>query len=92
MWVDLSWLTPFGFYQPNNDNKGIYEIPFLDRMGFVFLFCIIGMAIINFVENRRGVQNKGLEVDTSMFRVSKGFAVGALIVCALLATLYTIFW
>jgi SSS family solute:Na+ symporter len=92
MWVDLSFLTPYGFYQPNNDNRGIYEIPFIDRMGFVFIFCIAGMAIINFIENRRGIQNKGLYVDPNMFRVSRGFAIGALVICGLLATLYTIFW
>jgi solute:Na+ symporter, SSS family len=92
MWMDLSFLTPYGFYQPNNDNKGIYEIPFLDRMGFVFLFCIVGMAIINFVENRRGIVTKGLEIDASMFKVSRSFAVGALVICALLAVLYTVFW
>jgi SSS family solute:Na+ symporter len=61
-------------------------------MGIVFVFCIIGMAIINFVQNKRGVVNKGLVVDTSMFRVSKGFAVGALIICGILITLYTVYW
>ena len=92
MFVNLSWLTPYGFYQPNPDNHGLFEIPFLDRMGFVFLFCIAGMAIINFVENKRGIVNKGLEVDAGMFRVSKGFAVGALVIIGLLITLYTVFW
>jgi solute:Na+ symporter, SSS family len=92
MWADLSWLTPYGFFQPNPDNHGVFEIPFLDRMGFVFLICIAGMAIINFVENRRGVVPKGLIVDTSMFRVSKGFAVGALVIVAILITLYTVYW
>ncbi len=92
MWVKLDWLTPYGFYQPNMDNGGKFEIPFLDRMGFVFLFCIVGMAIINFTENKRGVVTKGLEVDPSMFKVSKSFAVGALIIFGLLITLYTIYW
>jgi solute:Na+ symporter, SSS family len=92
MWADLSWLTPYGFFQPNPDNHGAFEIPFLDRMGFVFLICIAGMAIINFVENRRGVVPKGLIVDTSMFRVSKGFAIGAMVIVAILITLYTVYW
>src|SRR5260221_5491821 len=92
MWVKLDWLTPYGFYQPNMDNGGKFEIPFLDPMGFVFLFCIVGMAIINFTENKRGVVTKGLEVDPSMFKVSKSFAVGALIIFGLLITLYTIYW
>jgi len=64
----------------------------MDRMGFVFIFCVLGMAIINFTQNRRGVTNKGLIVDTSMFRVSKGFAVGALVIVGLLITLYTVYW
>src|SRR5579872_7423080 len=92
MWVNLSWLTPFGFYAPNYENNGVYEIPFMDRMGFVFIFCIIGMAIINFVENRRGILNKGLIVEPRMFRTSRGFAIGALVICGILATLYTVFW
>jgi SSS family solute:Na+ symporter len=64
----------------------------MDRMGFVFVFCVLGMAVINFVENKRGVVSKGLEVDRSMFRVSKGFTVGALIIVGLLITLYTVYW
>ena len=92
LWVNLDWLTPFGFFQPNPDNHGAFEIPFMDRMGFVFIFCIIGMAIINFVQNRRGIVNKGLEVDASMFRVNRSFAIGALVIAGLLITLYTVYW
>jgi len=92
LWANLDWLTPYGFFQPNPDNHGAFEIPFMDRMGFVFVFCIIGMAIINFVENRRGIVNQGLEVDASMFRVNKSFAIGALVIAGLLITLYTVYW
>jgi solute:Na+ symporter, SSS family len=91
-WADLSWLTPYGFYVPNTENGGRFEIPFMDRMGFVFIFCILGMAIINFIQNRRGIVNKGLVIDTSMFKVSKGFAVGALVIVGFLITLYTVYW
>ncbi|HVU94982.1 MAG TPA: sodium/sugar symporter [Puia sp.] len=91
-WVNLDWLTPYGFYQANPENKGAFEIPFIDRMGFVFVFCFLGMALINFFENRRGVEKKGLEVDTSMFRVSRSFAIGALVIVGLLITLYTVYW
>jgi len=88
--ADLSFLAPFGFSVPNP--QGVYEIPFLDRMGFVFIFCVIGMAIISLYENRKGVQPHGLEVDTKMFRMSPGFATGALIIGGILAALYTIYW
>lgn len=90
--ADLSFLTPYGFFAPNYDNGGAYEIPFMDRMGFVFIFCIIGMAIINFVENKRGITNNALIVDTSMFRVNKGFAIGAVAIGILLTVLYTVYW
>jgi SSS family solute:Na+ symporter len=92
LWMNLDWLTPYGFFQPNPDNHGAFEIPFMDRMGFVFVFCIIGMAIINFIENRRGVVTKGLEIDAKMFQVNKSFAIGALVIAALLITLYTVYW
>ncbi|MDZ4792819.1 MAG: sodium/sugar symporter [Bacteroidota bacterium] len=88
--MNLSFLEQFGFAKANAE--GIYEIPFLDRMGFVFVICIIGMALISVYENRKGVKLNGLEVDRSMFKMNPSFAAGALIVCGVLAALYTIFW
>jgi len=88
--MNLQFLEQFNFAKANAD--GIYEIPFLDRMGFVFLICVIGMALISMYENKKGVKPNGLEVDKSMFKMNPSFAVGALIVCGVLAALYTIFW
>jgi len=88
--MDLSFLSSVNFAVLTAE--GIYEIPFLDRMGFVFMFCVAGMYIISSIENRKGVRPHGLEVDKTMFRMSPGFAVGALIVCGILAALYTLFW
>jgi len=88
--MDLAFLEPMGFSVKNAN--GVYEVPFLDRMGFVFILCIVGMWIISIAGNRMGAQPKGLEVDKSMFRMSRGFAVGALLVCGILAALYTLFW
>lgn len=88
--MDLSFLASSGFSKANAD--GVYEIPFLDRMGIVFLFCIIGMYIISMIDRRRGVEMKGLEIDTKMFGMNKSFAAGALIVGGLLVALYTLFW
>lgn len=88
--MDLSFLSQWGFSKAND--QGVYEIPFLDRMGFVFLIAVIGMVLISLWDNRRGVKPKGLIVEKGMFRMSPGFAVGALIVCGILAALYTIYW
>jgi solute:Na+ symporter, SSS family len=88
--MNLEWLSGVGFAKAND--KGVFEIPFLDRMGFVFLFCVIGMYIISIRDHKKGIQANGLEVDKSMFRVNPAFAVGALIVLGVLAALYTYFW
>jgi SSS family solute:Na+ symporter len=88
--VDFSFLYPMGFAVPNAD--GIYEIPFIDRMGFVFLMCVIGMYFISRYDNRHGAKPHGLEIDKSMFRMSPGFIVGTLVILSILASFYTIFW
>ncbi len=88
--MDLAFLEPIGFAAKTGD--GVYEIPFLDRMGFVFILCIVGMWIISLSDNKRGVKGKGLEVDKSMFKLTPAFTVGVLLICGILAALYTIFW
>lgn len=87
--ADMTFLEPYGFAAKVD---GIYEIPFLDRMGFVFAICIIGMWIISTIDNKRGVKPHGLEIDKSMFKLHPAFAVGALLVGGILTALYTIFW
>ena len=88
--MDLSGLANLGFAAVND--KGIYEIPFIDRMGFVFVLCVIGMVIISLSDEKSKNNPKGLEIDASMFKMSNGFTAGALIVLGILAALYTIFW
>lgn len=88
--MDLSFLAGFGFSKANA--AGIYEIPFIDRMGFVFVFCIIGMVLISLFENYKGVKPKALEIDHKMFKLHPVFAVGSIIVVGLIAALYTIYW
>ncbi|WP_018626464.1 sodium/sugar symporter [Niabella aurantiaca] len=88
--MDLQFLSSLGLSVPNS--AGVYEIPFLDRMGIVFVLCIVGMFIISRIDIARGVQPNGLEVDTKMFKVNSGFLVGALIICGILTALYTLFY
>ena len=88
--ANLSFLAPYGFSV--DKGNGIYEIPFLDSMSFVFAICIIGMVIISLIENAQGVKPKGLEIDASMFKTSRAFTAGVLIICGILVALYTMFW
>lgn len=87
--VDLEFLYPMGFAVPVN---GVYEIPFIDRMGFVFLISVIGMVIISLYETNRGVKTKGLEIDAGMFKPDPKFTVGSLLVIGIIVALYTIYW
>ena len=88
--IDLQPLYHVGLAVTNS--KGLFEIPFLDRMAIVFVLCLIGMYIISIIEYRKGVKPNGLEIDASMFKTSTGFAVGSLIIIGLLVALYTMFW
>ena len=92
--INLSFLKPLGFATLGKQSGGsmLYEIPFIDRMGFVFAICVIVMYIISKIENKRGVITNGLEVDRSMFKLNNSFAVGAIIITGILVALYSFFW
>src|SRR5690606_23829886 len=88
-WMDLSFLYPLGFAIPVD---GVYEIPFIDRMGFVFIICIIGMYFISILENKNTANPKGLDIDRKMFKTTPAFTVGAMLIIGILVALYTAFW
>jgi SSS family solute:Na+ symporter len=89
-YVDLEFLHASGYAIPNAE--GVFEIPFIDRMGFVFVICVVFMYIISMYENRNGVLTDGLEIDRSMFRTTAAFTVGALIVIGFVVAMYGIYW
>ena len=88
--MDLAFMAPYGFSKDNG--KGVFEIPFIDRMGFVFLLCVIGMYIISRIDQAKGIKTNGLEIDASMFKTSRAFTAGALIVGGIIVALYSFFW
>lgn len=93
--MDLSFLAQFGLSVPVLDAETqttVYEIPFLDRMGFVFIICIVGMVIISLSTPPEKRPKNTLQVDVSMFRTSTSFTIGAVIIIAMLIFLYSYFW
>ena len=65
------------------------EIPFLDRLGWVFLMIVALMVCISLVQKK---ESDMIEIDTKLFRVEPSFVVGGVIVCGILTALYSIFW
>lgn len=64
-------------------------IPFLDRMGIVFVICVAVMIVLGLSMPN---EKKGLAIDAAMFKPSSGFAIGASIVLAVIVFLYSYFW
>jgi SSS family solute:Na+ symporter len=87
--VNLESLYSLGLSFPVN---GVYEIPFIDRMGMVFIACVAGMMVISLYENAKGVKPKGMEIDASMFKTSTSFTIGSLIIIGLLVAIYSAFY
>ena len=71
--------------------KMVPDMPFMNRMGWVFLSLIAIQFLISMTDKNRNSQ-RGLEIEPQDFKVSNAFAAGAVMVCGILAALYYIFW
>ena len=92
--MNLEFLHASGFSAlvTQEDGSSLYEIPFIDRMGFVFAICVVLMIMISLLDQKRGLKTKGLEIDASMFKVNNAFLAGSLLIGGILVALYSIFW
>lgn len=86
--MDLSFLAPIGFSARNA--AGVYEIPFLDRMFIVFWVVVLGMVVISKLGDTSKI--RAMVIDRQLFRVDGAFAFGSAVVCALVATIYGVWW
>jgi SSS family solute:Na+ symporter len=90
-WTNLTFLSDLGF-SALNPESALFEIPFIDRMGFVFLIVVAVMVTISLADKNSKHNPKGLEIDATMFKPQGAFAIGASLVLGILAALYIIFW
>ena len=79
-------------YLPYWTSGAFPDYPFLDRMSIVFVFLIVLMVIISLADRRSKVQPVVIAVDPRMFRTSRSFAVGSVLIVGILTALYTVFW
>jgi len=67
-------------------------IPFLHRTGWCFLILVAIMVVISLLDKKSAHNPKGLELDNGMFKVTGSFAILSILICGILAALYTVFW
>ena len=72
-------------------NEWMPYIPFLHRMGYVFLILIAIMVIVSLIKPQKPSDGE-VEVDAGMFKISGAFAIGVILVSGIIAALYILFW
>ena len=70
----------------------IPSMPFLNRMGVVFLACIALIILFGLIDPKSKENPKAMQVESSMWRMSTSFLIGSVIVMSLLAALYIVYW
>ena len=73
--------------------NGVFpDYPFLDRMTITFFAITVLMIAISLIKPKSESNSHIIQVDKKMFGVSHGFVLGSVIICGVLAALYTVFW
>jgi SSS family solute:Na+ symporter len=81
-WVDLSFMQGSGFAVVN-PASGVVEIPFLDRMGFVFLICVVVMVATKLVVKKFVEVPLPIVTVVNAAKVAEKFVVVAFVVSKL---------
>ncbi len=79
-------------FLPYWTNGAFPDYPFLDRMTITFVAIVITMIVMSLLKPKKENDTHTIQIDTSLFRVSTGFVIGSIIICGILAALYTVFW
>jgi solute:Na+ symporter, SSS family len=79
-------------FLPAWTNGAFPDYAFLDRMSITFVIIVAIMIIMSLVKPKRASDTHVIEIDNSLFKVSRGFVVGSIIIVGILTALYTVFW
>jgi solute:Na+ symporter, SSS family len=72
-------------------NEYYPEIPFLNRMGIVFLILVALMVVVSLISPYKEKKD-GIIVTRDMFKIERPFAIGALLLMGIISALYIAFW
>jgi len=79
-------------FLPVWSNGAFPDYPFLDRMTIDFVAIVLIMISMSLIMPKKDSDTHSIEVDTSMFKITTGFAIGSIIIVGILSALYTVFW
>ncbi len=68
------------------------ELPFMDRVGLVFVLCLITCVLFSLLVGQTGGNDQATDISDVDFKTSHSFNILALIVCLILAQLYYVWW
>ena len=68
------------------------DYPFLDRMTITFVVIVVTMIAVSILKPQNENKGREIQIDTSLFKVSKEFMVGSIIIVGVLTGLYISFW
>lgn len=71
---------------------GMPALPFIDRMGVVFLIIAALIIAISLYEGKGKDHPNSIDVNRELFQTSMTFKIGAIAISAIIAALYIIFW
>jgi len=66
-------------------------LPFMDRMGIVFLLSLFLIWIFARIEGNKD-HEKAITISFEMFKTSKAFVIGSIGVIAILILFYSLWW
>lgn len=66
------------------------EISFIDRMGYVFVLCVLLMIVFGLCNKQH--PDKSIPIDARLFATTRLFKILSLIILMVLATIYYTFW
>ena len=72
--------------------EGLYEIPFLITMGWVFFIVVFLMVIISLLDPKSKTNPKAIEYDRTMFKVTPGMMAMIVIIVLIIGAIYVRFW
>lgn len=79
-------------FLPVWSNGAFPDYPFLDRMTIDFVAIVFIMISMSLLMPKKENDTQAIDIDTSMFKITTGFAIGSIIIVGILSALYTVFW